>query len=188
MTVSKLSKNRIKIALSDSEVHYYFGSYEKIAEKSKTVQNTINNLLRQNIDNYTAKNNQNKFIVEVIAQKDIGCEITVTAINKSTTASRNLSTKYMLEFCDTESMTKAIIHLYTNRRYKHLSASLYKMHSAYRLTLTVPNKINFPLTVSEFYLRKTDSPFEIAYTEEYGKLLIKDNAISHLGSLFSKGS
>ena len=186
MTVFKISKNRIKIALSDSEVLSYFGSYEKITEKSKTMRNTINNLLLQSLADYTEENSRNKFIVEVIAQKNTGCEITVTVINKSSTSSRSSITSYMLEFCNTESMTQAIIHLYKNRRYKHLNSSLYKMPTSYRLILTVPDRINFPLTVSEFYIRKTDSPFEIAYTEEYGQLLIKNNAISHLGCVFSK--
>jgi len=186
MTVSKISKNKIKIALSDSEVLSYFGSYEKIASMSKGIRLTISSLLQDSLRDYGFTSGDDKFLIELNAQENSGCEILITIITKKELVKRTSSEIYMLEFSDTESMTGGVMYLYRNRKYKHIPSSLYKMTNTYRLIVTIAGKKDFPFAINEFCLRQSDSPFETAYTEEYGKVLIPENAVEKFGDAFSK--
>ena len=89
----------------------------------------------------------------------------------------------MLIFPDSESMISGIKRLYL-RRLARGKSSLYLLKSSYRLVITGHSRDFY--FMSEFCTVKNASETEIAYTEEYGRLLCRDTAVETVGKAFSK--
>lgn len=178
MTVYRLSGDKIRIALSDSEVLSFFGTYEKFASLSGGTRLAVSLLLKESLEKYGDILGDN-LLVEVKARKSAGCVITVSpAVGRAHGKDR-----VMLIFPDSESMISGIKRLYS-RRLPRGKNSLYRLKNSYRLVITGHSRDFYFMT--EFCTVKNASEPEIAYTEEYGGLLCEDTAVETVGRAFSK--
>lgn len=92
---------------------------------------------------------------------------------------------YVFGFKDSENLIGAVIPLYL--RNKNIKSHLYKFRADYRLILeNIKNKNNL-LFISEFCDFRSTNNIDLAKTEEYGKLIVKNSAVNKLGSAFLKG-
>ena len=180
MTVYKVGRNRIKIALTDREVLSFFGAYEKITSMSGNTRLTVGLLLKESLAEYENELD-GELLVEIRAKENFGCIITVSSADSS--RRQNMKAQKMFEFSNSESMIIGITRLFKRR--SHIVSSLYKMQRTYRLIISVKADSDF-MFMNEFCLRQSDSPAEIAYTEEYGTLIVKNDAVAKIGKAFSK--
>lgn len=182
MTVYKIGSNRINLALTDSEVLSLFGAYEKLNAMSDSVRMTVALLLKEGLSDCKNKLD-GELLVEIRARKSIGCIIAVSPALP--TRKRQKAMPIMLEFPDSESMINGILILYGTHRFR-IKSSLYKMPCSYRLTVLAKSDDD-TFALNEFCIRQSRSPCEIAYTEEYGIPLAKDDAVERIGKAFFKG-
>ena len=123
MTVYRLSGDKIRIALSDSEVLSFFGTYEKFASLSGGTRLAVSLLLKESLEKYGDILGDN-LLVEINARKSAGCVITVSpAVGRAHGKDR-----VMLIFPDSESMISGIKRLYSQyaaARHKHRGARAY---------------------------------------------------------------
>lgn len=180
MTVYKVGRNRIKIALTDREVLSFFGAYEKITSMSGNTRLTVGLLLKESLAEYENELD-GELLVEIRAKENFGCVITVSPADSS--RRQSVKEQKMFEFSNSESMIIGITRLFKSR--SHIVSSLYKMQRTYRLIISVKADSDF-IFMNEFCLRQSDSPAEIAYTEEYGTLIVKNDAVAKIGKAFSK--
>lgn len=186
MTVRKVGESSLKISLTDKEVLSYFGAYEKIGSMSGGVKLIVSAMLDDILDDYGFTGNDKKLLVEMRAKVNYGCEITVTIIEEKSRRMKSESKDYLFEFSGSESLIVGMMYLYRNRKDRRLKSSLYKMPNTYRLIICSTTYRDTFLKMNEFCIRQSDSPYEAAYTEEYGDLLIEENAIEKFGTAFSK--
>lgn len=180
MTVYKVGRNRIKIALTDREVLSFFGAYEKITSMTGSTRLTVGLLLKESLAEYENELD-GELLVEIRAKENFGCIITVSSADSS--RRQNMKAQKMFEFSNSESMIIGITSLFKSR--SHIVSSLYKMQCTYRLIISVKADSDF-IFMNEFCLRQSDSPAEVAYTEEYGTLIVKNDAVAKIGKAFSK--
>ncbi len=180
MTVYKVGRNRIKIALTDREVLSFFGAYEKITSMSGNTRLTVGLLLKESLAEYENELD-GELLVEIRAKENFGCVITVSPADSS--RRQSVKAQKMFEFSNSESMIIGITRLFKSR--SHTVSSLYKMQRTYRLIISVKADSDF-IFMNEFCFRQSDSPAEIAYTEEYGTLIVKNDAVAKIGKAFSK--
>ncbi len=178
MTVYRLAGDKVRIALSDSEVLSFFGTYEKFASLSGGTRLAVSLLLKESLEKYGDILGDD-LLVEIKARKSAGCVITVSPAGGRERGKGCV----MLIFPDSESMISGIKRLYL-RRLPRGKSSLYRLKSSYRLV--IPGYIRDFYFMSEFCTVKNAAEPEIAYTEEYGKLLCKDTAVETVGKAFSK--
>ena len=167
MTVFKPKANKIKISLTNIEVLCCFGSYERLFTMSKPIKSAIKALLfdialKENIETYK------KIKIDVKAKKNLGCVITVCLYKKE------IKKHYIFDFSNSE---------YKNRATKNINSTLYKMPNFFRLIIYSNYKAIFT-SLNEFYFRKSENLLEKAYSEEYGKVLIKNFAIKTYAQFF----
>lgn len=178
MTVYEANANEIKIALSDGEVTAFFGGYEKIAAMKKEVLLTVGMLLSEELKKHRDIS-KSELSVEIRAVKRQGCVITLTSAENLRKAEKS----YIFFFPDTEAMLCGITVLYS-RGQLGLKSNLYKMENGYRLTVCAPP--GSPRINNRFGTVRTASAVEIAFTEEYGKLICRGNAVGEIGKAFTK--
>lgn len=176
MTVYNHKSGKIKISLTNVEVLTCFGSYERLFSMSKSIKSAIKALLfdiaiKENIQEFE------KIKIDVKAKKNMGCIIIVTL------SKRSVKKYYIFDFLGSENLTKAILLLYKNRSSKNINSTLYKMQNFYRLVIFSQFKPIF-IQLDEFCFRKSENPIENAYSEEYGKPLIKDTAVQTYARFF----
>lgn len=94
----------------------------------------------------------------------------------------------MYEFENSEALTQCIIALYRKARFRDLKSSLYKMPDCYRLIIKQSNPCNSPVYIKEFSRCHSNSAIELSVTKEYGKLLIKNNAVEIFGKAFNRAT
>ena len=92
--------------------------------------------------------------------------------------------EYLFIFSDCESLTQGILFLYHSKL--NLKSMLYKTEKDYRLIIKSNHAKPCLFSLIEFCQRHSSNCFETAYTKEYGKLLIGNNAIKTFGKYFSK--
>lgn len=181
MTVSDIQGNKIKISLTDVEVLSCFGSYERLFSMTKAIKSAVQSLL-EDIIAQKGYADCEKMLVEIKAKKNCGCIITVSLLSGNTQKS------YIFEFADSESLTRAVVILYKDRRTRRLESRLYKMPQGFRLIIFSREYKPVFFLLNEFCRRQNSCPIELAYTEEYGKPLISENAIEIYGSAFTQSS
>lgn len=178
MTVYKISKNKIKITLSDSEVIAYFGNYDKINLKYKDTKFTVNMLLRNSLKrNYF--NSKGRLIIYIKAIANMGCTITVLS-TENMPMRKTKPEDHVFEFVSFNNMLRGVSALY--KVFPNIQASLYKTENAYRLVASVRKDTD--LCFLKEFSNSIDGDYALSNTEEYGKLLIKDNAVRKIGSIF----
>jgi len=178
MTVCKVNETKIKIRLTDTEVITCFGNYEKLFCATASTKLTINALLCDLIPHYNHLANSSKIVAKITAQKHLGCEITVYAYFHNDTAK-----EHILNFKNSEDLTRAILCIYRSKPYCKMKSSLYSL--AGKFILIIENRSLLP-QAKELAERVCTSHIYAEYVREYGKLLIDDNAVSVYGKAFLK--
>lgn len=181
MTVHEIGKSILKITITDTEVISYFGAYEKLYTMSSNVQYTINLLLRDIIAEHREFFQNTDIKGGIKAVKKCGCEITLYRRPLRDIAEK----EYVFLFNSSESLTKAILVLYSSKQTANIKSSLYKMPDSYCLIIKSRYAERI-FIMNEFACKKADSLFFNDYVKEYGKPLIINNAVSRYGSAFSK--
>lgn len=181
MTVSQINKNQIKITLTNIEVLGCFGTYERLYGMSKNIKSSLNALVREILEDYAFYKKNSKIIAKIKVKKHIGCEIILSSIQNRYSTYNHM----IFEFTNSENLTRGILLLYKNKENKNLKSSLYKINNTFRLIIYSDKNLDRFFIMNEFCYIKSNCETLIAYTEEYGKLLIKNNAIHIYGQAFS---
>lgn len=182
MTVSKLSRNRLKVTISNTEVLCCFGSYERLESMTDGIRSALSALLRDIISENRQILHEGRITARIKLKRNHGCEIILIPA----AAKRYGDLKeYVFEFADSESLTCAILRLYRSRSTARLESSLYKMPDSYRL-IVKSRKQDLSYILREYYSRECSFVYEAEYTYEHGKPLIVGNAVKRYGAAFSK--
>ena len=180
MTVLQIGEDKLKITLSDIEVLGCFGDYERLYSMNNSIKTILKALLREIIADYGFKNKNPKIIAEIKAKKHSGCEITLSSVQNC----KRPHIKTVFEFRDFEEVIGGVLRLFRGPYNSTLKSSLYKLDNKFRLIIN-SNRTPEDFFIMNEFCRIINSPTAAAYTEEYGKPLIKTRAIQTLGNLFA---
>ena len=185
MTVEKLTPNKLKISLTGHEVEFFFGGYDDIDYADPKTRIALNVLFHEVIPDRNFLLNCVKMLVDIKTAPD-GCEIVLTRVVLKNSKRHRGEGLYLFEFPDSESMTRAVIFLYSDRKTRRKKSALYKMPDSYRLLIAAADFSVPAKQMNEYCSRQSKSYLEAAYTKEYGRLLAAGNAVQTLGSVFTK--
>lgn len=180
MTVYRADRNKIKISLTDNEVLAFFGTYERITDMNAGTRLTVALLLKEGLEDYPDEFDGD-ILVEIRARESAGCTITVSPAEK-----KRKSGKYYVcfDFADSSSMIDAVSRLYLSRKVRGES-SLYLISGIYRLIISCGSAKDL-FFMNEYCIRSDSSAEICAFTEEHGKPIVKNNAVSVIGRAFTK--
>jgi len=175
MTVYKINRNKLRIYLTDTEVKKGFGGYKSLIEMSKSTKHRLNALLCNIVKAHFEEVNAIKINGKISFFQNSGCYIMLDFITE------NQNKKTVFKFADGESLINAILSVF--KRERAIKSDLYLMKDGYRLIAESCESIfknkNIKYSVSQ-------NPIDIAYTKEYGKPLIINDAIYLFGKAFFK--
>lgn len=183
MTVSLISAQKIKIALTHTEVMACFGDYEKLLSltpKTKLcITFLINNIISKNPSFLKAE----KINAKIKITKNKGCQIVLAVIP---THKENLYTECLFEFYSTNAMTDAMTALYNNKINHKITSYLYKIENRYCLIVNYENPREKLFLLHEFCSKISEDKRDIEYVKEHGTPLILNSAIKNCGKAFLK--
>ena len=165
MTVYKIDSTHVKIILTELEVNLGFGGIEKLLLMRKKTKEKLKSLIFNTV-NLPEKNI--KINGKIAILKDKGCVLRVQFLSK----------KDFFIYCfeNSESLINTVVSVF--KEYKHQKSDLYLLDNGYRL-----------ITYKKLpELEPLQRQIDFEYTNEYGKPLIKNNAIYQFGKAFIKGS
>lgn len=91
----------------------------------------------------------------------------------------------MFQFKNGENLIKCVTRLYEMQKSQIETCEIYKYKKCYRMIIKSTKNCIANICAIEFSENYTDCPLEISKTEEYGYLLIENQAIESLGKIFS---
>ena len=180
MTVSKLSKTKIKISLSDKEVMLYFGGYENIISGSYRTKIALAMLIKDSL-NCDLADDSSTLNIEIKSLISGGCEILLSQHGEKT---REKKQKIVAVFDDSEKMLDAAVHIYKTYRSAGAASSLYRISGKYALVITVYDTQKMCSFIREFSDCDSLSELDIEFVKEHGVLLAENDAISVIGRAF----
>lgn len=187
MTVSSLGNDKLKISLDAREIKRLFGSYEKIDCNNPNTKFALNLLLKQAVPESDFKLNSQKVNVEIIKNITGGCDIYFLKNNlffKKRVITDGSKQTYIMEFSCLEDAIKASKLIETGPIPSKIKSCFFRFKTNYRLIISSENELSKALyCANEFAEKFFYTNTEKAKTEEYGKELISENAISLLSSL-----
>ncbi len=177
MKISEISAGKVKIVLTNTEVLSCFGAYEKLFEMSFVTKNAIKALLRDIIKKHY---NHQKISAEIRAEKNYGCVIILTAIDK-----RNKTVQIAYEFYNSESLITGSLNLYKIFKNTPYNSAIYKISDKYYIIIN---------TVASAFPKYKTKSFDNVYTDavkceiikEYGNIITENNALEKISSAFLK--
>lgn len=172
MTVLQIDKEKFKIILTHTEVYLCFGSYERLRELGTGVRSAIKTLIKDIVyENWGSENV--KVQVWIAAKENLGAKIFLKAKLKT-------GGETVIDFENSENMTRALIILYNNGLGKE--SELYKTEKGFRLILKEQPESLF--VINEFAKSIKSSYLLAEGTREYGKLLAESNAVEKYAKAF----
>ena len=182
MTVSKLSKTKIKILLTDKEVMSYFGGYENILSGNYRTKIALTMLIKDSLDG-ELDDDSATLNIEIKSLMSGGCEI---LLNKFCEKPRNKKKSIVAVFDESEKMLDAVVRIYKMNRCGKPLSSLYNLCGKYALIFTVSDLTNFRFIIREFSDYYSLSEYDAEFVKEHGVLLSENNAIAEIGTAFIK--
>lgn len=180
MTVSKLSKTKIKISLSDKEVMLYFGGYENIISGSYRTKIALAMLIKDSL-NCDLADASSKLNIEIKSLISGGCEILLSQFAENR---RNRKQKIVAIFDNSEKMLDAAVNIYKTNVLSGTASSLYKINGKYALVVSVYDIQRMCSFLREFSECDSLSEPDIEFIKEHGVLLAENNAITVIGKAF----
>lgn len=178
MQVSPISSHKVKITLTDTEVLSCFGAYEKLFSMSETSKSLIKALLRDVAAEYRLTSNES-LTAKIHAVPKKGCTIILSVPNSGS------DNYYTAVFYSSESLIQSALCLKKIKR-KIKKSLLYRINDSYRLLIKSPLEQEHFIPLYEFCDKLYSGSIHFEYTKEYGKPLIKDNALQTITSCFIK--
>lgn len=172
MTVCEVNNQKLIITLSNIEVISAFGGYEQLFSMTDSIKSSINALLREIIAEHKAFK-ANKIIAQIRAKKFEGLEITLLSVESR---NEHIKKEYAFLFPDFESLINAVLKLPFNKE-----SALYKTEDGYYLIIESSNIGELHL-LNEFCFNKADKEYLCEYIREYGRQILKKDAIKTLKS------
>ncbi len=177
MTVYNENLDEIKIILTHTEVIACFGSYEKLTLMGDNIKTSLSLLISEITRNKIKNPEDYEIKGKIIARKNFGCNIVLKLYK--TERLKNLPTIFI--FKHSEDLIFAVKTVFSF--FKNVPSDLYLMPDGYRLVI---KKSRFEIVPSEFNINVKNSNIDLAFTEEYGKPLILNDAIYRLRKAFIK--
>ncbi|MBR7133095.1 MAG: hypothetical protein IKD04_06130 [Clostridia bacterium] len=179
MTVSKINSEAIRVVLTHTEVLSCFGTYERLFLMNDGTKQVLTALLRDIISENRDIYQNRKILARVKAQRDNGCEIVLSALS---VGEARMAKEYVASFPDSESLTQALLMLYSCRTLC-TESSLYKCDCGYRLILSSCDEA-VGLLLNEFCHAVSCSALEAEAVREYCKLIAENGVIQRYGAAF----
>lgn len=183
MQIYEVSSNKIKIALTHTEVLCCFGAYDKLFIMSAKTKNIfkalINSIIEERYDYLIGE----KISAEIKGIENSGCIITLEYSNTN-----NYIKEYSISFSNSENMINSSLNLHRLMKKKIYSSSLYKTDNLYHLIFKADISKKTALKLNEIYENINCDSILNEYIKEYGRLVTKRNALSKIASAFSKGT
>lgn len=161
MTVYRLSENRLKIALTNTEIALGFGSLRELVSMSESVKLRLKLLISNIAKSFSSPSEKIKARLTINADKSCFIELYFVKL-------------YLYHFNTSEGLIKSVIKIFPF--YKNTKSDLFLMDNGYRLLSA--SKLN---DLSKY---ESQNSIHIAYTKEHGKPLILNNAIYRFGKAF----
>lgn len=179
MTVETLSKNKIKINLTDDEIITFFGGYDLIDYKDPTAKKMLHLLLKEALPDEMLPIDCKRVLIEVKPQEG-GCAIFFTKMYEG--AQKRLrkvmqSKCYSLKFKSSNDLmdfARCAETSYIN------SNSLYTVDGTYTLIINADKAIAARLTHIGEFCDISDNNTELSAIAEHGLMICKENAIQKL--------
>lgn len=161
MTVYRLAENRLKIALTNTEIALGFGGLNELISMNESVRLRLKLLITNIASSFTSSGDKVK--VKLTINADKGCYIELYFVKP-----------YLYHFSTSEGLIKSVIKIFPSC--KNIKSDLFLMDNGYRLLCA--NRLN------GLFKNESQNNIHIAYTKEYGKPLILNNAIYRFGRAF----
>lgn len=179
MTVEKLSKNKIKINLTEDEILTFFGGYDLIDYKDPAAKKILHLLLKEAMPDEMLPIDCTRVLIEVKPQSS-GCAIFFTKMYENAPKRlRKISqTKsYALKFKNSNDLLDFA-------RYSEAadikSNSLYIANGTYTLIINAEKSICSRLTHIEEFCEISDNKTELSKIWEHGQIICKEGALEKI--------
>ncbi|MBE6749558.1 MAG: adaptor protein MecA [Ruminococcaceae bacterium] len=183
MNVLRVAENRIKIFLTDCEVINSFGNYENLYYMSEKGKIIMSALLRDVIFKNYSLNGSESFKTKIKAQKNRGCEITVSLIEKKRGfESENL----ILIFSEEENLNRLLSFIFGSNNSFIKELELYKINRQYVLIIKHTDDGRVAL-LNEFCFFKSKDSILLEFIKEHGKSLLCTNGLEKYAKCLIKG-
>lgn len=186
MTVDTISKNKIRIELTNEEIDVFFGGYEHINYSDPDSKLAINLILKEALPKEMLPLDCKRVILEVCPTQT-GCSILFTKIysdRKKRYRVTGCSKSYIMSFADSEAMITACKEL-SQKIPKSIKSELYFDKGGYYLLLHTTINITKQLPhVGEYGTIIGTQTDTIAKIREYANLICKNNAIEKIAKAF----
>lgn len=178
MQITEMSDNKVKITLTDTEVIYCFGAYERLFSMSAKTKYVIKALLSNVIEEHYGFLKSEKISAEIRGAQNIGCIIILSCEKKPK--------EYILSFENSEQLIKSSIQLYKHLKNKKYTSSLYINNGKYYLLITAASNKNLLSICRKSVYDICSDSIKTEYIKEYGTAISKRNALYKLFYAFSK--
>lgn len=185
MTVDTISKNKIKIELTNEEIEIFFGGYEYINYSNPDSKLAINLLLKEALPQELLPLDCNRVMIEVNPTKT-GCSILFTKVYTNPRKRYKVSgciKNYILYFEDSEGMILTCKEFAQNIP-QVIKSELYADKNGYYLALHGSNISRQLLHIGEFCNSISEKNEILAMVKENTKLICKDCAIEKIAKAF----
>lgn len=177
MTYLRLKNDRLRISLTKYETEQIFGNADGIDKSDPRARIAIKMLLKRAVSAGSFKPNCNSVWIEIVKNLSGGYDIYFI---KGRPVGED-SDLLVLEFNTCESAIAAAKLMKASGRY--YQSSFYNLFGEYRIIVSVKNGIYDLPGIIEFADSIFVSDTAVAQTKEFGKVIIKENAIEILAEL-----
>ncbi len=181
MQIYEVSNNKIKIALTHTEVLCCFGAYEKLFGMSAKTRNIFKAFINSIIEEHYGYLIGEKISAEIKGAENSGCIITLECPKNHSDIK-----EYSISFINSESMINTALNLYQIMKKRIYSSSLYRTDNRYHLIFRADTGRKTALRLNEIHKNVSCDNTISEYIKEYGKAVAKKNALFKIASAFSK--
>lgn len=184
-----IHENKLKVLLSAEDMQSLGLDYESMDYTDPTTRRALISILENGRGKVGFHPRKAKLFIEVYPCEGGGCVLYFTNLHMPARGSRAGMEPVLFEFEDSDSLIEGACKGFERYGHRIYKSSLYLMEGKYRLVV-YPLDYTDRLSVyflSEFGKRLGEGELLAAHTDEYGKALIRGNAIETLAELFCDG-